>query len=190
MFHTHHRTSAPRCGVGALALAAVLFAIPATVRATELIPSIGMTKSTDENAGNAKLFGGVALRVPLLPFLQGEGQIQYREDSQIGGALTVRQWPVTASAWLKPGIPLYAGGGLGWYHTTYHFPDTFPLKDTTTDKLGLHLGGGLDLPVSPHLGVDVNGRYIWMQQNRNDPEFPRSFNPDFWTAGVGLAFKF
>jgi opacity protein-like surface antigen len=194
MFDTHTLRRAGRWTLPAFALVAACLTAASTARAAdnkpELIPSVGWTKSTDANSGDAKLFGGLALRAPVLPFLNLEGQIAYREDDHVAGIAKERMWPVTASAWLKPGIPLYAGGGIGWYHTTFDFPESVPIHDTTVDHVGIHLGGGADVPLSNQVALDLNGRYIWMQQNNNDPEFPRSFDPDFWTVGLGLALKF
>jgi hypothetical protein len=175
-------------------LAGILLVILATVsvetsRAVQLIPSVGYTKAADQNADDGKFFGGVALRVPLVPFLSVEGGIAYRQESYFDDDLTVRMWPVTASLWLTPLPMLYAGGGLGWYRTTYDYQSALPFEDSTTDKIGVHLGGGLMLPLAPSLGLDLNGRYIFMQKD-DSLEFPTEFNPDFWSASLGLAIKF
>jgi opacity protein-like surface antigen len=87
---------------------------------------------------------------------------------------------------------LYAGGGVGWYRTTYDLrnPD---FKDATTDKIGVHLGGGVTVPLTPALGLDLNGRYIFMQKDNKltwPTVLPKEFNPDFWSASLGLAIKF
>jgi hypothetical protein len=160
-----------------------------TSRAAQFIPSLGITKATDHNAGGGKIFGGVALRVPLLPFISAEGGIAYRQESFASDDLKVRMWPVTASLWLTPVPMLYAGGGLGWYHTTYDYQGTLPLPDTTTRNVGVHLGGGVAVPLAPGFGLDLNGRYIFMQGD-NGVQFPTQFNPDFWSTSVGLAIKF
>jgi hypothetical protein len=163
-----------------------------TSRAVQLIPSLGLTQSTESGAGDAKLFGGLALRAAIVPFLSVEGGIHYRQESFFDDQLTVRMWPVTASLWLTPLPMLYAGGGVGWYRTTYDLrnPD---LEDTTTNKVGVHLGGGVTVPLTPALGLDLNGRYIFMQKDNQltwGTLLPTEFNPDFWSASVGLAFKF
>jgi hypothetical protein len=176
---------------GALLLS-TLALIPTTSRAMEFIPSLGMTKSTDTNAGDAKFSGGIALRAPVLPFLKLEGGITYRQDSYsypLDQSLTIRMWPVTASAWLTPFPMLYAGGGLGWYRTTYDFSESLPLKDKTTETIGVHVGGGVVVPLASKLGLDLNGRYIFMERDK-DLQLPTKFNPDFWTASLGLAIRF
>lgn len=167
----------------------LLSASAVTSRAMEIIPSVGFTKSTDAGAAAGKFSGGVALRAGLLPFLKLEGGISYRQESFANGDLKVRMWPVTTSLWLTPVPMLYAGGGIGWYRASYDYASTVPFADATTNQLGLHLGGGLAVPLAPSFGLDLNGRYIFMQQ-QNNVQFPTQFNPDFWNTSVGLAFKF
>ena len=190
MTTSNSRSFARRKVVWILVSCALVVASATLARAAEIIPSVGVTKSTDSNAGDAKGYGGVAIRAPLLPFLKAEGGISYRQDSYANGDVTVRQWPVTASLWAAPFTALYAGGGVGWYRTTYDYRSSLPFKDQTTQRVGVHLGGGLDLPLSPQLGLDLNGRYIFMQKDNDNVQFPTTFNPDFWTASAGLAFKF
>jgi hypothetical protein len=185
---TGRRAVTARLPVGALLLA-VLAMTPAIGRAMEVIPSLGVSKATDTNAGDAKFSAGVALRAPLLPFLKLEGGIMYRQDTFFNDNLKVRMWPVTVSAWLAPFPVVYAGGGVGWYRTTYDYKTALPAKDWTTSKVGVHLGGGVCLPIAPKLALDLNGRYVFMQQN-NDIDLPSSFNPDFWNASAGLAIQF
>ena len=192
MRHHIRRTmsaAATRPLVATLLLVVLASASAGISRAAQIIPSIGYTKSTESGASDGKFLGSLALRVPLLPFLSAEGGIAYRQDSFSGDDLKVRMWPVTASLWLTPIPMLYAGGGLGWYRTTYDYRSTLPYKDTTTDKIGVHLGGGLAVPLAPALGLDLNGRYVFMQKE-NSLEFPTEFNPDFWSASLGLAIKF
>lgn len=187
-----HRTisaTGTRHLIGALMLVVLVTASAGVSRAAQIIPSLGFTQSTDANAGDGNFSGGLALRVPLLPFLNAEGGISYREQSFSDNDLKVRMWPVTASLWLNPVPMLYAGGGLGWYRTTFDYRNTLPFTDTTTNKVGVHLGGGVAVPVGPSLGLDLNGRYIFMQKE-DSLQFPTEFNPDFWTASLGLAIKF
>lgn len=183
-------TLAARSFSVAVVLAALAGTLAVPARALELIPSIGATKSTDSNAGNAQGFGGIALRAPLMPLLSLEGGIAYRQDSFMGGDIKVRQWPVTASLWLTPFPSVYAGGGVGWYRTTVDYPSALPIKDTTTRKLGTHVGGGVNLPIAPKLGLDLAGRYVFMSKEKNSVTVPTTFNPDFWNFTAGLAIKF
>ncbi len=172
-----------------LVLAALTSTLALPARAVELIPSIGVTQSTDPNAGDANAFGGLALRFPLMPLLKAEGAIGYRQDSYADGALKVRQWPLTASLWFTPIPSFYAGGGLGWYRTTFDYTDNTLFHDDTSMKTGVHLGGGVDMPIGPKLGLDLNGRYIFMQGDNHNVQLPTTFNPDFWSLSLGLVFR-
>lgn len=180
-------TTAPLL-VGACLLSTVAL-IPVTARALELIPSIGTSKATDANADDATFSGGLAIRAPVLPFLKLEGGITYRQDSYYDNDLAVRMWPVTASAWLTPFPMVYAGGGLGWYRTTYDYDSALPFEDTTTNQVGVHIGGGVLVPMGTNLGLDFNGRYIFMQAD-DELALPTTFDPDFWSASLGLSIQF
>jgi hypothetical protein len=187
---SHLRSTLESCRIfGVLLLVVATLTIPSVSRAAEIIPSILWTKSVDDNGGDAKMSGGLALRFPL-PLLKLEGAISYRQDKFSSGGLEVRQWPVTASAWLSPFPMVYVGGGLGWYRTTYDYASTLPYKDTTSQNTGVHLGGGLTVPIGPKLGLDFNGRYVFMQRNGDNVQLPTTFNPDFWTTSLGLAIRF
>jgi len=176
--------------LGAMLALAVLSTVAVeTARAVELIPSLGFTKSTDENAEDGNALVGLALRYPVMSFLKLEGAIAYRQDSFSDGDLKVRQWPVTASAWLNVLPSVYAGAGIGWYRTTLDYSDDLPYEDDTSMQTGLHVGGGLSLPMGPKYGLDLNGRYIFMQGNNDNVQLPTTFNPDFWSLSLGLVFK-
>ena len=190
MRHLMQRASsavAARLLMGALLSTILMAASAGTSRAMQIIPSLGFTKPTDATAGNGQLSGGLALRQSLLPFLSVEGGIAYRQESYANG--DVRMWPVTASLWLTPVPVIYAGGGVGWYRTSYDFQPGTGIADVTTSRAGVHLGGGMAIPLSPSLGLDLNARYIFMQ-NDNSVQLPTQFNPDFWSTTVGLAIKF
>lgn len=178
-----------RVVLGTGLMLSVLVAHPRMSQGAELIPSIGATKSTDSDAGDAQFFGGLGLRVPLLPFLKAEVGISYRQDSFFDDNLKVKQWPITTSLWLSPLPVLYVGGGVGWYKTTFDYADGFPIEDTTDSQMGAHLGGGLNIPLSPRVGLDLNGRYIFMKQG-DESLVPQEFDPDFWSTSAGLAIRF
>jgi len=172
-----------------LLTALLVSALPRVGHAAQIIPSLGYTKAIDSSGDGGKFSGGLALRAPLAPFLSAEGGISYRDESFSNGDLKVRMWPVTASLWLTPARMLYAGGGIGWYHTTFDYSDATLFNDTTTNKIGLHVGGGLDIPLAPAVALDLGVRYIFMQADHN-VQLPTKFNPDFWNTSVGLALKF
>jgi len=188
----HKHLAAQSLGVLMIAVLASTGAVRAQAMdgSPQLIPSLGLTKATDSNAGNAQGFGGLALRFPLISYLEAEGGIAYRQDSYSSGALKVRQWPVTGSLWLAPVSSIYFGGGVGWYHTTLDYSGPLHIANSTSDKAGVHIGGGIDVPVAPKLSLDLNGRYIFMTKDKASFDVPTTFNPDFWTTSLGLAISF
>jgi hypothetical protein len=180
-----------RLCLGAL-LCAGLTGVARRAQAGEIIPSLGMTRAVDDNVSHdTQLSGGLAVRGHVLPMLKLEVAAGYRSESQFDGALHIRQWPITTSLWLTPIPEIYAGGGVGFYQTTLDYDQTrAPLAtDRTRQDFGVHLGGGVQVPVSKSLGLDVGGRYV-MMQDQESPLIPDRFNPDFWTLNAGLAFKF
>ena len=179
-----------RAASGVAVLAILLLAGVERTQAAEIIPSVGWSRPVDGD--EAKISGGVAFRGDLLPILKDEIAVSYRSDSQMDGLLRVRQWPITASLWLQPVPSLYAGGGVGFYHMTLDYDqDRIPLaiQDETREEFGVHLGGGLRVPLAPTAALDLGGRYV-MMRDQESRLVPQKFDPDFWNASVGLAFHF
>jgi len=172
----------------AAALCLMLSFPTGTVRAGEIIPSVGLSRTVDGD-NDAKLFGGIAFRGHLAPVLLSEIGVAYRSGSYFDDQLKVRMWPVTASLYLSPVPALYAGAGLGWYNTTFDYDSALPLEDETSQEFGVHVGGGLQVPLAPSAAVDLNGRYVFMRE-QDSPLVPESFDPDFWSTTLGIAFKF
>lgn len=195
--HSHQRMTVHGAARGrrhlipGAALAALLLASatgPAT--AGEIIPSIGLTKTTEEGA-NTDILGGLAVRADLATVLKAEIGVQYRDEDRFNDNLKIRTWPITASLWLQPLPMLYAGGGVGWYHTTYDWVDE-PLapEDETSQDFGVHLGGGFRVPLAPKLAVDLNGRYAFLGDVESEFDELDNLDPDFWTLSLGLAIGF
>jgi hypothetical protein len=177
--------------VAALVFVTLLFVSirMASAAGAEIIPSIGITRSAHGgNNAEAQVYGGLAVRAPLLPGLKVEVGAAYRSEKQDAGALQVRMWPVTGSLWLQPLPILYAGGGVGWYHTTLDYAAPLQSLNHTSEQFGVHLGGGLEVPLGP-AALDLNGRYVFMKTQRSELP-PAEWNPDFWTTTLGLAIKF
>ena len=168
------------CSIGFSALVA---------QATELIPSIGITKSVDNAQGDAKGFGSLALRAPLSPFFDVELGVSYRQQVIVPDQLKLVMWPVTASLWVRPIPALYAGVGVGYYPVTFDYDNDLNIENFTDDQFGIHVGGGATIPLAPKLGLDLHGRYVMLREE-DSQLIPGTFDPDFWNASVGLAFKF
>jgi hypothetical protein len=171
----------------AIATLALIVIEVSVARGAEIVPSLGITRPVD--GGDAHLYTGLAIRGDVAPLLEGELGVAYRSESRFDDQLRVRSWPITASLYLRPVTALYAGAGVGWYQTTFAYADGVPLGDETKQDFGVHVGGGIELPLGPGAGLDLNGRYVMMrdQQSRLVPE---KFNPDFWTTSLGLAVRF
>ena len=173
--------------IGSLAALVMCAAVKAQA-ATEIIPSVGITRSVDTD--EAKSDVGLALRGSFVPsLLDVELKGQYRKQERFNGALTEKMWPLTASLWLTPLRALYAGGGVGWYHTTLEHNASSTLPDETHQKFGVHAGAGIRVPVASSVAFDLNGRYVWLE-NQETVSIPQKFNPDFWDMSLGLAFRF
>jgi hypothetical protein len=186
MFRTNHRKT---WLLASTMLACLSFAGVESSRAGEIIPSIGLSKPIEGDV-DAKAYGGLALRGNLLPMIKTELAVAYREESRFNDALKIRMWPVTGSVYLQPIPMIYAGAGVGWYNITYDYAESVPLlKDETKREFGVHVGGGVQVPLAPMLGLDFNGRYVMMRE-QDAKLVPEKFNPDFWTASAGLAIKF
>jgi hypothetical protein len=173
-----------------LAALAALLALTSPARSGEIIPSLGLTKSTEENS-NTNLLGGLAVRADLATALKAEIGVQYRDEERFNDNLKIRTWPIMASLWVQPLPMLYAGGGVGWYHTTYDWVDE-PLapEDETEQDFGVHLGGGFRVPLAPTISADLNGRYAFLGEVESEFDELDNLDPDFWTLSLGLAIGF
>jgi len=181
----------PRLAIaGSMLLLALVTGI-AIANAAEIIPAAGLTKSVNGDGNEANAFGSLALRGQMFPMMETEVGVSYRSESRDGDDLKVRMWPVTASLWLTPLPALYAGGGVGWYNITFDYSDDLvpPIEDETHQDFGVHLGGGVRVPLAPAAALDLNGRYVMLRE-QDDKLVPEHFDPDFWTMSLGLAIKF
>jgi len=178
-----------RALVGGIVLLVLVFLGAEMAHSAEIIPSVGIARPAE--GGDSKLYTGVALRTGLAPFIQSELGVAYRKESFAGNAGTATTWPLTASLWFAPIPFLYAGGGVGWYHTSYSF-DGVPLVGSlaaTDQSFGSHFGGGMRMPLAPLVGLDLNGRYVVLEQ-KDDPSLPSNYDPSFWSVALGLGVKF
>lgn len=172
----------------ALLLAGLALFAP-RAQAAEIIPSLGMTQ-TPSNGDNTRISYGLAVRESIVPMVAAEIGVGYRKDMLFGGQIESTQWPVTGSLWFKPMGLVYAGGGVGWYNTTLHYPKLPLIASATTQEFGVHLGGGLTVPVMPGVAsVDLNGRYVYLGDQKSDLP-PNSFKADYWTTSLGVAIHF
>lgn len=167
---------------------AVLVAGQAGAQSIKLGPQVGYQEAKDADSG--KLMAGAALRLKLSSMLGIEGAINYRGEKYSNGALTVRSWPVLASALLYP-LPLVHGTiGAGWYNTTLDYDQSKAgyanLDDETTQKFGWHFGGGIDLPVGKSTTLTADIRYVFLDYNFGALPGSANLDSDFYMINAGL----
>lgn len=170
------------CGVVAV------LGVPTPARAGEIVPSIGFSRSADSDEAKSNL--GLAIRGNLAgPAVQAELGTSYRSEERFNGDLKVKMIPITASLLVRPIPSLHADVGAGWYHTKYEYAEPLLLEDETKQDFGVHLGGGLQVPLAPRAALDLTGRYVFMK-DQESKLVPTKFDPDFWNMSLGLALKF
>jgi opacity protein-like surface antigen len=151
-------------------------------------PQIGYQKAKDADDG--KLMVGAALRLKLLSSLGLEGSINYRQEKFADGVLTVRSWPVMATALIYPIPIVYGAVGMGWYNTTLDYDQGKAglslVKDETTQKVGWHFGGGLELPVAEKSKLAADIRYVFLDYDFQEIPGSRDLDSDFYVVSVGL----
>lgn len=177
-----------RVAVGALLFLVALLVGISTAHAIEIVPSIGVTRATHD-AADTKTYLGLAVRGSLVPMFRHETALGYRSEEVYNGDLKVTTVPVTESVWFSP-IPLvYAGGGVGMYFTSLTYRDVLLIPNTSTRSFGVHLGGGLSFPLAPMISIDLNSRYVFMEEQATALS-QGNFDPDFWSTSAGVAIKF
>jgi len=123
----------------------------------------GLYKSTD--ADSYKVYGGVQARWRVFPAMSLEGTFDYRSSESYPDNTKVTSYPILASAlfYLIPGAKIspYLLGGLGWYYSKIEDSS----GSSTTNKPGIHLGGGLDIPLSPDISFNADLRYYFLDYN-------------------------
>jgi Outer membrane protein beta-barrel domain len=180
--------SSPWLEVALLALALFMLVGPRSANALQIVPSIGISQSTD--GGDNRTMVAVALRNGFLPRTQIEFQAGYRSEERTfaGESFELKTVPVTLSVWASPVPMLYAGGGMGAYLQAIEYQDNlYPASNET--QFGAHLGGGFRLPLAPMVGLDLQGRYVFLGEQSNELTSGK-FDPSFWTLSAGVAIGF
>ena len=179
-----------RALIGGVVFVVLLLVGMEVAHAAEIIPAIGVSRTAD-GSGSAKFYTGVSLRASVLPMVKADLGIAYRQDDIANGFAKATTWPMTLSAWLAPVPLVYAGGGVGWYRTSYTFPGlpAYAAAAATNTTFGTHVGGGISWPLVPMLSLDLNGRYVMLEKSNNS-QIPSNYDPKFWSMSLGLGIKF
>lgn len=149
-------------------------------------PILGFHKAAD--ADDSQIMGGAALRLKLSSGFGIEGSIQYRQEKYGDETVTVRSWPVMASALIYPLPILYGVVGLGWYNTTFDYDiPGLDLDNETSQEFGFHFGGGVELDLGSATLIG-DARYVFL--NYEFDSFPDSedLSSDFFVITVGILF--
>src|SRR5262245_607704 len=182
------RSLLKRASLGALVSAGLSLVPLSTVHAVQIVPSIGISRAPD--GGDNQTMLAIALRNSFLPKTQAEIQAGYRSETReiAGQSFDLRTTPVTLSLWASPVPMFYAGGGVGVYLQSVKYDgNVYPASNDT--NFGAHLGGGMRFSMTPMVGVDVQGRYVFLKDQATALA-SGNFNPSFWTLSAGLAIGF
>ncbi len=166
----------------------ILVANLAGAQSLRIGPQVGYQKAKDADAG--KFMFGATLRLKLTSAFGVEGAINYRQEKYADGALTVRSWPVMASALIYPLPFIHGTMGAGWYNTTLDYDQTrlglVATKDETTQEVGWHFGGGAELPLGGKSKLAADIRYVFLNYDFKAVPGSRELKNDFYVATVGL----
>ncbi len=154
-------------------------------------PELGFQKATDADDG--KFTGGVALRVKVIPVLGFEASVAYRSESYSNGAATVTSWPVMVTGLIYPIPIVYGAIGTGWYNTSFTYDRSRFLllapSDETKQKVGWHLGGGVELPiVGTGSKIIADIRYVFIDYDFKSVPGMGDKKSDFYVFTVGILF--
>ncbi|GEM_PF-425525 len=154
-------------------------------------PQIGYQRSGDADAGRF-MFGGF-IRAKLSDAFGIEGSINYRTEEYANGSITVRSWPVLASALVYPFPMLYGIAGAGWYNATFDFDPGFQqmdLADQTQTKFGWHIGAGAEIPLADKLMLTGDVKFVFLNYDWDElNDVPLTdYNSNFYIINIGLAF--
>ncbi|MFH1279753.1 MAG: outer membrane beta-barrel protein [Candidatus Eisenbacteria bacterium] len=161
-----------------------LLLVPQASEATGVGPQVGYYKATDADEGEF-MFGG-ALRIHLSKFFGVEGSINYRQEKYADDQVTVKSWPVMATALVYPLPVVYGLAGGGWYNVTIDYDEDLVLESQTDNQFGYHFGGGVELPLGQSALIVADIRYVFLDYEFE--EFPGSGDTDanFYVITIGL----
>ena len=151
-------------------------------------PQVGYYKARDADKGS--YMGGMAWRLKATPVLGVEASINYRQEKYANDALTVRSWPVMVTGLIYPLPIVYGAIGAGWYSVTYDYDQSkLPfLQDETTQKVGWHFGGGVELPVGSNFKLTGDIRYVFLNYDFKEIPGAGDLNSNFFVITVGFLF--
>ena len=151
-------------------------------------PQVGYYRVQDADEGS--FLGGVALRLKLAKSFGVEASINYRQENYVNNALTVRSWPIMVTGLIYALPIVYGAIGFGWYNTTldYNQNKFTYLKDETTQKVGWHFGGGVELPIGSNSKLSGDIRYMFLNYDFKEIPGSSAVNSNFYVITIGYLF--
>lgn len=151
-------------------------------------PHVGWARTTDSDESALTL--GVATRLKLFEILAGELAVDWRsEEIEAGDINTV---PVQLSALVYPLPVLHGTLGIGWYRVDASLDaigQTIADFDDAAWDAGVHLGGGIELPLGSTASLTGELRYVFLGYELEDVGQTLEADADFLNLLVGLQFQ-
>jgi len=173
----------------ALALAALAPAVPANAITLLVGPNAGWSYTSDSEI-SAPIFGGAA-RVHLLDFISAELAVSYRSEDVEGGG-TIDTVPIQVSGMLHIVPAVHATLGVGWYEVDANLDAvgmTLGSFDDQASDFGLHLGGGVDVPLSTRLLLNLEARYVFLGYDLSDATNLLDVKADYLQLSAGILLQ-
>jgi opacity protein-like surface antigen len=160
-----------------------------SAQSVSLGPQAGYYKARDADKGS--IMFGAAWRFKFTTMLGLEASINYRQEKYADGALTIRNWPVMVTGLIYPLPIIYGAVGFGWYSVTLDYDQSkLPLlNDETTQKIGWHFGGGVELPVGSNFKLTGDVRYVFLNYHFKQIPGSGDLKSNFTVFTVGFLFN-
>jgi opacity protein-like surface antigen len=162
-----------------------------------------------KDAQDSRFQGGLHLELTPARIFGIQGMIDYGSEEKFEFVgpngqnieVDVRTLPITLSGKLyipiAPNFMPYGLGGGGWYHQKIDFSEDLEaggFQDRDETNFGWHLGAGATLGVGPRVALFGEGRWIFLDPDRdlNDSTVDQiedfDFNSSQFLAGVNFLF--
>jgi opacity protein-like surface antigen len=168
-------------------VAGIFMAAPASADLTHfsLGPRVGWTRTSDTET-SAPVYG-LATRFRLFEFIGAELAVDYRKEEKDGSE--IKTIPVQVSGLLYILPFLHATAGIGWYNVDASLKgvgETLEDFDDSRSDAGLHLGGGLDIELSPRASLTGELRYVFLNYEFEDIEEVFEVDANYLMITAGL----
>jgi len=150
-------------------------------------PHFGWAQTTTNGTNTALV--GAATRVALAQRLGAELSVDWRTDDLESGEIRTIPVQVSGLLYILPAVHLTAG--VGWYHVDASFDavtDRLLRFDDSTWDSGLHVGGGVEIPLGSRSKLTAEARYVFLGYQLEDAGEVLEVDADFFDVIAGLQF--